>query len=39
MKTESGDTLKAVTEAVDALIDNAETAKGALRNLRDLGGK
>jgi hypothetical protein len=31
-----GHTLQAVTEAVDALVDNAETAKGALRGLRDL---
>jgi hypothetical protein len=29
-------TLKAVSEAVDSLVDNAETAKGALRSLRDL---
>ena len=31
-----GDTLQAVGEAVEALVDNAETAKGALRGLRDL---
>ena len=31
-----GHTLQAVTEAVEALVDNAETAKGALRGLRDL---
>jgi hypothetical protein len=30
------DTLSAVGQAVDALVDNAETAKGALRGLRDL---
>jgi len=29
-------TLQAVSEAVEALVDNAETAKGALRGLRDL---
>ncbi len=28
--------LQAVRDAVDALVDNAETAKGALRGLRDL---
>jgi chromosome segregation ATPase len=39
MQTQSPETLHAVTNAVDALIDNAETAKGALRNLRDIGGK
>jgi chromosome segregation ATPase len=31
-----GDTLEAVSQAVEALVDNAETAKGALRGLRDL---
>jgi chromosome segregation ATPase len=31
-----GHTLQAVTDAVEALVDNAETAKGALRGLRDL---
>jgi hypothetical protein len=31
-----GDTLQAVSQAVEALVDNAETAKGALRGLRDL---
>jgi hypothetical protein len=31
-----GGTLRAVTDAVEALVDNAETAKGALRGLRDL---
>jgi hypothetical protein len=31
-----GDTLAAVSQAVEALVDNAETAKGALRGLRDL---
>ena len=31
-------TLRTVSEAVDALVDNAETAKGALRGLRDLAG-
>jgi hypothetical protein len=30
------DTLAAVGQAVEALVDNAETAKGALRGLRDL---
>ena len=33
-----GTTLQTVTEAVEALVDNAETAKGALRGLRDLAG-
>ena len=33
-----GDTLQAVSQAVEALVDNAETAKGALRGLRDLAG-
>jgi len=31
-----GQTLEAVTQAVEALVDSAETAKGALRGLRDL---
>jgi chromosome segregation ATPase len=31
-------TLKTVSDAVEALVDNAETAKGALRGLRDLAG-
>ena len=31
-----GETLQAVNDAVDALVDSAETAKGALRGLRDL---
>jgi hypothetical protein len=31
-----GATLQAVGQAVEALVDNAETAKGALRGLRDL---
>jgi FHA domain-containing protein len=31
-----GQTMQAVSEAVEALVDNAETAKGALRGLRDL---
>jgi chromosome segregation ATPase len=31
-----GETLQAVTDAVEALVDSAETAKGALRGLRDL---
>jgi len=30
------DTLQAVGQAVEAMVDNAETAKGALRGLRDL---
>jgi predicted nucleic acid-binding Zn-ribbon protein len=29
-------TMQAVSQAVEALVDNAETAKGALRGLRDL---
>ena len=32
------DTIEVVSHAVDALVDNAETAKGALRGLRDLAG-
>ncbi|MBC7974034.1 MAG: hypothetical protein H7138_03545, partial [Myxococcales bacterium] len=31
-----GQTLQAVGQAVEAMVDNAETAKGALRGLRDL---
>jgi chromosome segregation ATPase len=31
-----GETIQAVTDAVEALVDSAETAKGALRGLRDL---
>ena len=31
-----GSTMQAVTEAVEALVDSAETAKGALRGLREL---
>jgi chromosome segregation ATPase len=31
-----GQAKQAMTDAVDALVDNAETAKGALRGLRDL---
>jgi hypothetical protein len=31
-----GAMLQAVSQAVDALVDNAETAKGALRGLRDV---
>ena len=31
-----GPTMQAVGEAVEALVDSAETAKGALRGLRDL---
>ena len=31
-----GATMGAVTEAVEALVDSAETAKGALRGLREL---
>jgi hypothetical protein len=31
-----GDTMQAVSDAVEALVDSAETAKGALRGLRDL---
>jgi chromosome segregation ATPase len=33
----NADTLRAVRDAVDALVDSAETAKGALRGLRELG--
>jgi chromosome segregation ATPase len=36
LKADDGDTLQAVTEAVEALVDHAETAKGALRGLREL---
>ena len=31
-----GETMQAVSDAVEALVDSAETAKGALRGLRDL---
>jgi chromosome segregation ATPase len=31
-----GETMQAVNDAVEALVDSAETAKGALRGLRDL---
>jgi chromosome segregation ATPase len=31
-----GETMRAVGDAVEALVDSAETAKGALRGLRDL---
>ena len=31
-----GETMQAVGDAVEALVDSAETAKGALRGLRDL---
>jgi len=34
--TADADTLEAISVAVEALVDNAETAKGALRGLRDL---
>jgi hypothetical protein len=34
-----GQTLEAVSQAVDALVDSAETAKGALRGLRDLANE
>jgi myosin heavy subunit len=34
--TSDGETMQAVTDAVEALVDSAETAKGALRGLRDL---
>ena len=30
------DTMRAVTDAIDALVEGAETAKGALRSLREL---
>jgi hypothetical protein len=30
------ETMQAVGDAVEALVDSAETAKGALRGLRDL---
>ncbi|HEX4453083.1 MAG TPA: FHA domain-containing protein [Kofleriaceae bacterium] len=34
--TAAGPTMQAVGDAVEALVDSAETAKGALRGLRDL---
>ncbi len=34
--TADGETMQAVSDAVEALVDSAETAKGALRGLRDL---
>ncbi len=36
MKSDDNETMQAVTDAVESLIDNAETAKGALRSLRDV---
>ncbi|HSD90008.1 MAG TPA: hypothetical protein VLB44_20900, partial [Kofleriaceae bacterium] len=36
MKSDDQETMQAVTDAVEALVDNAETAKGSLRQLRDL---
>jgi chromosome segregation ATPase len=36
LKSDDGETIQAVTDAVEALVDSAETAKGALRGLRDL---
>lgn len=36
LRSDDGETIRAVTDAVDALVDSAETAKGALRGLRDL---
>jgi hypothetical protein len=36
LKSHSRATLQAVADAVEALVDGAETAKGALRGLRDL---
>ncbi|MGE5183524.1 MAG: hypothetical protein ACM31C_15740, partial [Acidobacteriota bacterium] len=36
LKSDDGETMKAVTDAVESLVDSAETAKGALRGLRDL---
>jgi chromosome segregation ATPase len=36
LKSDDDETMQAVSDAVEALVDNAETAKGALRNLRDL---
>ncbi|MBA3538659.1 MAG: hypothetical protein H0T79_03450, partial [Deltaproteobacteria bacterium] len=36
LKSDDNETLQAVADAVESLVDNAETAKGALRNLRDL---
>jgi hypothetical protein len=32
----NGDAIRTITETVDALVGNAEDAKGALRGLRDL---
>ncbi|HEY5951160.1 MAG TPA: hypothetical protein VIV40_36965, partial [Kofleriaceae bacterium] len=34
--TADGETMQAVSDAVEALVDSAETAKGALRGLREL---
>ena len=34
--TGQADTMQAVSAAVEALVDNAETAKGALRGLKEL---
>jgi hypothetical protein len=34
--TADPETIQAVGDAVEALVDSAETAKGALRGLRDL---
>ena len=36
LKSEDSETIQAVTDAVGALVDSAETAKGALRGLRTL---
>jgi hypothetical protein len=36
LTSDDGETIRAVTDAVEALVDSAETAKGALRGLRDL---
>jgi hypothetical protein len=36
LRSSSRETIQAVTDAVEALVDSAETAKGALRGLRDL---
>jgi hypothetical protein len=36
LRSDDAETIKAVADAVEALVDGAETAKGALRGLRDL---
>jgi hypothetical protein len=34
--TADAETMQAVADAVEALVDSAETAKGALRGLREI---